>query len=70
MSIYFQQNGKVEHAIYTINIILRTYVFEAALRSKFWAQALLIPIHSLNILPTATFCLKTPFEVPISFSFL
>ncbi|KAI3722068.1 hypothetical protein L2E82_33093 [Cichorium intybus] len=58
-----QQNGKAERSIRTINNIIRTSLFQASLSSKFWVEALLTAVHTLNLLPTTTLSYKTHFEV-------
>ena len=58
-----QQNGKAERSIRTINNIVHTSLFQASLAPKFWTEALLTAVHTLNLLPTTTLSYKTPFEI-------
>lgn len=58
-----QQNGKAERAIRTINNVVRTLLFQASLPPKFWAEALNMSVHLLNLLPTTTLSFKSPCEV-------
>ncbi|KAJ9565039.1 hypothetical protein OSB04_001005 [Centaurea solstitialis] len=62
-----QQNGKVERTIRTINNTLRTSLIQASLPPKFWVEALLSAIHTVNLLPSTTIHYKTPFEVLFGF---
>lgn len=61
-----QQNGKVKCAIRIINNIIRTLLFQASLPPKFWVESLLTAFHTLNLLPTTTLELQTPFELLFS----
>ncbi|KAJ9538738.1 hypothetical protein OSB04_031471 [Centaurea solstitialis] len=58
-----QQNGKAERAIRTINNIMRTLLFQAFLLPNFWAEALNMSIHLINLLPTTTLSFKSPCEI-------
>ncbi|KAJ9543513.1 LOW QUALITY PROTEIN: hypothetical protein OSB04_023220 [Centaurea solstitialis] len=57
-----QQNGKAERAIRTINNVMRTLLFQASLPPNFWAEALNMTVHILNLLPTTTLSFQSPCE--------
>ncbi|KAJ9557448.1 hypothetical protein OSB04_012062, partial [Centaurea solstitialis] len=57
-----QQNGKAERAIRTINNVMRTLLFQASHPPNFWAEALNMTIHILNLLPTTTLSFQSPCE--------
>jgi histone deacetylase 1/2 len=56
------QNGKAERSLRTINDILRTLLIQASLPSRFWAEALRTATYLLNIRPTKTCPLYSPFQ--------
>lgn len=56
-----QQNGKAERAIRTTNDVVRTLLFQASLPSSFWAEALHTATYLINIRPTNSSNLTTPF---------
>lgn len=58
-----QQNGKVERAIWTINNVIHTFLFQSYLPPTFWVEALLTTVHTINLLPTTILSFKTPFEL-------
>ncbi|KAJ9567352.1 hypothetical protein OSB04_003318 [Centaurea solstitialis] len=58
-----QQNGKAERAIRTINNVMRTLLFQASLPPNFWAEALNMTVHILNLLPTTTLSFQSPCEI-------
>ncbi|KAJ9539540.1 hypothetical protein OSB04_032273 [Centaurea solstitialis] len=58
-----QQNGKAERAIRTINNVMRTLLFQASLPPTFWAEALNMTVHILNLLPTTTLSFQSPCEI-------
>lgn len=56
------QNGKAERSLRSINDILRTLLLQASLPSKFWAETLRTATLLINIRPTKTCPLYSPFE--------
>jgi hypothetical protein len=54
------QNGKAERIIRTINNVVRSLLFHASIPPIFWAAALGMATHLLNILPTKTLSFSTP----------
>ncbi|KAJ9536157.1 hypothetical protein OSB04_un000658 [Centaurea solstitialis] len=56
-----QQNGKSERMLRTINNVIRTLLFQAHLPPKYWAEALHMATHLLNILPSTSINNETPF---------
>lgn len=55
-----QQNGKAERIIRTINNAIRSLLFQAQLSPSYWAEALHVAVHVLNILPSTSIGRKTP----------
>lgn len=58
-----QQNGKSGRMIRTINNAIRALLFQAQLKPSYWAEALHVVAHLLNILPSSSIDHKTPFTV-------
>jgi histone deacetylase 1/2 len=56
------QNGKAECSLCSINDILRTLLIQASLPPCFWAEALRTATYLLNIRPTKTCPLCSPFQ--------
>ncbi|KAL8162424.1 hypothetical protein V2J09_013913 [Rumex salicifolius] len=51
----FQQNGKAERSLRTINNSVRTLLFQAHHPPKFWVEALHAAFHTINRLPSNPF---------------
>ena len=68
------QNGKAERIIRTTNNVVRSLLFHASVPPSFWAAALGMATHLLNILPTKTLSFSTShlalFGVPPSYEHL
>src|SRR4051812_28857804 len=56
------QNGKAERSLRSINDILRTLLLQASLPPRFWVEALRTATYLINIRPTKTCPLYTPFQ--------
>jgi hypothetical protein len=56
-----QQNGKAEHALRTINNIVRSLLFQASIPPAYWADSLHTATYLLNRHPTKTLGGLTPF---------
>jgi transposase InsO family protein len=54
------QNGKAERIIRSTNNMIRSLLFQARVSPAYWAEALHMATHVLNILPTKTLHLSTP----------
>jgi histone deacetylase 1/2 len=54
------QNGKAERIICTTNNVVRSLLFHASVPPFYWAAALGMATHLLNILPTKTLSFSTP----------
>lgn len=57
----FQQNSKAEHALCTINNIVRSLLFQGSLLPVYWADSLHTASYLLNCHPTMTLGGLTPF---------
>ncbi|GJX15168.1 ribonuclease H-like domain-containing protein [Tanacetum coccineum] len=57
----FQQNGKSERMVRTINNLIRTLLFQANLPPTFWVKALNMAIQLLNILPSTAIANDIPY---------
>ncbi|WVZ89823.1 hypothetical protein U9M48_036181, partial [Paspalum notatum var. saurae] len=54
-----EQNGRAERMIRSINNIIRSLLFQAAMPPSYWVEALSMSTHLLNLLPTKTLHLST-----------
>lgn len=55
-----QQNGKSERMIRTVNNAIGALLFQAQLSPSYWAEALHVAIHVLNIQPSSSIGQSTP----------
>jgi hypothetical protein len=66
------QNGKAERIIRTVNDTMRTLLLQALMPPSFWAEALALAIHVLNLQPSHTLSMDMPhhklFNNPQSYS--
>ena len=58
-----QQNGKSERMIRTINNAIISLLFQSHLSPAYWAEALHVAAHIINILPSSSIGNKTPHSV-------
>jgi hypothetical protein len=55
------QNGKTECMIRTTKDVLRSFLFQASLPVRYWAESLYTATYILNLLPTKTISAPTPY---------
>lgn len=58
-----QQNGKAERMIRTVNNSISSLLFQAQLSPTFWAEALHVAAHIINILPSSSIERKSPHSI-------
>lgn len=58
-----QQNGKDKRTVRIVNNIICSLLFQAYLPPKFWVEALLTTVHTLNLFPSSTITNKTAFKL-------
>ncbi|KAL8143938.1 hypothetical protein V2J09_016970 [Rumex salicifolius] len=58
-----QQNGKAERMIRTLTNMIRSILFHGHLPPCYWTEALTSATHLLNLIPSTTTTMITPFEL-------
>ncbi|XP_075665241.1 uncharacterized protein LOC142634878 [Castanea sativa] len=58
-----QQNGRVERKHRHILDVVRTLVISASLPERFWGEAVLTAVYTINCIPSPTTHKKSPFEL-------
>ena len=58
-----QQNGRVERKYRHIFDVVRTLLIFASLPERFWSEAALIAVYTINRIPSPTTDDKLPFEL-------
>ena len=58
-----QQNGRVERKLCHILDVVRTLLISASLPKRFWGEAALTVVYTINRIPSPTIHNKSPFEL-------